>query len=189
MLARKSALFRGDADTNAAVDLIVFALLALKRCFSRQQWDRGGELGEMMINTPIRQCVSGIGGVYEYTMLELPAMPVHKFRRKADTYRKENGVGSACDDDTSDDFMDDLARKFWRRLRPTMEAPLYGADMEGTLFNKDDDCHGWNLNSLDTCLNVLRADAIDGDKDGVVSLPGVTSSYIYFGMWASTFAA
>ena len=70
-----------------------------------------------------------------------------------------------------------------------MEPAIYGADMEGTLF-KDAHASGWNIDRLESCLCLLRADAHGGDRDDeVFHVPGVTSAYLYFGMWASAFAA
>ncbi|KAL7549531.1 hypothetical protein ACHAWF_012790 [Thalassiosira exigua] len=151
-------------------------------------WAKGSKLGDTVIPSPIKQALSGIGGVYEYTLLEQPAIAVADFRTQADEYRKRH-VGTEFDDDDSDDFCDALARKFWRRLSPTMEPSTYGADMEGTLF-RDAPATGWNVDRLETCLCLLRADAKGGDReDQPFHLPGVTSAYLYFGMWASAFAA
>ena len=142
----------------------------------------------MVIPSPIKQVIAGIGGVYEYSLLEQPPMDVANFRSLADEYRKRH-IGKEFDEDQSDEFCDDLARKFWRRLGPTMEPATYGADMEGTLF-KDADACGWNVDRLESCLCLLRADATEGDRDDkVFHLPGVTSAYLYFGMWSSVFAA
>ena len=66
---------------------------------------------------------------------------------------------------------------FWKRLGPTMPPAWYGADHEGTLFPDDDDATGWSLGQLDSCLHVLP------------HVPGVTSPYLYLGMWASVFCA
>jgi jumonji domain-containing protein 2 len=68
-------------------------------------------------------------------------------------------------------------------LGPTMESSMYGADMEGSLFDQDDDACGWNPSRLESCLSLLSTDA-NGE-----SLPGVTTPYLYFGMWASVFCA
>ena len=153
-------------------------------------WSKGGRLGDMEVTTPIKQCASGIGGVYEYTMLELPPVPVHEFRDRADQYRKRQ-IREDHNDDTSDEYMDVLARKFWKRLGPTMEASVYGADMEGTLFDGADAC-GWNVDRLESALALL---GVDMDEEGAAPgepagrLPGVTTAYLYYGMWGSTFAA
>jgi len=147
-------------------------------------------MGGMTIPGPIKQCASGIGGVYDFTMMEIPAMTVDQFRVKADAYRKRQ-IGIDVDPKEGNRAMDDLARKFWRRLGPTMEPSIYGADMEGTLFDGATAC-GWNIDRLESCLQLLRADADDEPTDGPdrhFRLPGVTSAYLYFGMWASVFAA
>ena len=58
----------------------------------------------------------------------------------------------------------------------------------GTLF-KDAHACGWNVDRLKSCLCLLRTDSRNGDRDDeVFHLPGVTSAYLYFGMWGSTFA-
>mmetsp|Transcript_24714 Transcript_24714/g.52687 ORF Transcript_24714/g.52687 Transcript_24714/m.52687 type:complete len:688 (-) Transcript_24714:96-2159(-) len=153
-----------------------------------RHWAKGTKLGDMVIPSPIKQALSGIGGVYEYALVEQPPVSVAQFRTQADEYRKRH-IGKEFDNDHSDDLCDELARKFWRRLGPTMEPATYGADMEGTLFEDDRAC-GWNVDRLDSCLCLLRADAKEGDRDDeVFHLPGVTSAYLYFGMWASAFAA
>jgi len=145
-------------------------------------------MGDMTIPGPIKQCASGIGGVYDFTMMEVPAMTVSQFRTKADAYRKRQ-IGVDIDKDVGNKAMDELARKFWRRLGPTMEAPIYGADMEGTLFDGAEAC-GWNIDRLESCLQLLRADSHESTSSAEhFRLPGVTSAYLYFGMWASVFAA
>jgi jumonji domain-containing protein 2 len=151
-------------------------------------WQKGNKLGDMIISSPIKQCISGIGGVYDFTMMEQPTISVAGFREKADAYRVRQ-MGNATDDDESDEHMDLLARKFWKRLGPTMEASQYGADMEGTLFDGEEAC-GWNVDQLESCLALLEADYKNSDElEEQFRLPGVTSAYLYFGMWASVFSA
>lgn len=162
-------------------------------------WQVGTKLGDMIIPSPIKQCLYGISGVYEFTMMELPQITVAEFRKQADEYRKRQ-LGKEVDDAEDhydDEKMDMLARKFWKRLGPTMESSKYGADMEGSLFEGNDAC-GWNVDKLDTCLKLLVADVSQKDidtmkTDGVTEedfrMPGVTTSYLYFGMWASVFCA
>lgn len=145
-----------------------------------QEWQQGTTLGDMMVEGPIKQCVSGIGGVYEYTLLDEKALPLWEFREKADRYR-EKQIGASIPNDNSytDDCCHDLANRFWKRLGPTMASSMYGADMEGTLFDEGDSC-GWNLGELESCLQLLSAEG---------NVPGVTTPYLYFGMWASVFCA
>jgi len=75
------------------------------------------------------------------------------------------------------DPVDELERQFWKRLSPTMPPAIYGADEPGSLFGNDDTASGWSLGNLDTCLHVLS------------DIPGVTSPYLFAGMWASVFCA
>ncbi|KAL1921711.1 uncharacterized protein VTP21DRAFT_10353 [Calcarisporiella thermophila] len=72
------------------------------------------------------------------------------------------------------EYCKSLERYYWRNL--TFNAPLYGADMSGTLFGPDEP-REWNMNNLDNILNRIH-----------VNLPGVNTPYLYFGMWKATFA-
>lgn len=145
-----------------------------------KDWEEGSPLGDMMLPSPIKQVLRGIGGVYEYTFLDLPPMSAAKYREKADAYLRSQ-VGPK-----TDISIELLERKFWKRLGPTMEPALYGADMEGTLFNEAKDCSGWNISKLHSCLELLLCDQPDDHEGGI---PGVTTPYLYFGMWASVFCA
>jgi hypothetical protein len=143
------------------------------------QWDAGTPLGDKEIPSPIKQCIRGIGGIYEYTFMDQDPMSVADFRAKADEYLSQQ-VG------TKELSVEMLERKFWKRLGPTMLPSWYGADMEGTLFGDDDSC-GWNIAKLHSCLQLLLAEQPHDDDTG--GIPGVTTPYLYFGMWASVFCA
>ncbi|CAE6368541.1 unnamed protein product [Rhizoctonia solani] len=70
-----------------------------------------------------------------------------------------------------------LERHFWRNCSFGKD-PMYGADMQGTLF--DPEMKTWNV----ACLpNLLERIMPDGEK-----IPGVNTPYLYFGMWRATFA-
>jgi [histone H3]-trimethyl-L-lysine9/36 demethylase len=144
-------------------------------------WQPGTPLGDKELSSPMSQVLRGLGGIYEYTFLDHRPMTVSEFREKADKYI-ESQLGRNYKDLT----VEQLERKFWKRLGPTMQPALYGADMEGTLFNKDDDCCGFNVSKLQSCLQLLLMDQADDDAAGI---PGVTTPYLYFGMWASVFCA
>ena len=144
-------------------------------------WEKGTPLGDMVLPSPIKQCVRGIGGIYEYTFLDQPPISAAEFREKSDEFLKSQ-LGNRSDD-MSIELME---RKFWKRLGPTMQPAMYGADMEGTLFG-DDDCHGWNVSKLQSCLQLLLSDQPPDNQYG--GIPGVTTPYLYFGMWASVFCA
>ena len=130
----------------------------------------GTPIGNIIIPSPIKQCVRGIGGIYEFTFLDQPAIKVSEFRKFAEKYyTKQVGLESRC-------TIDELERKFWRRLGPTQEPSMYGADMNGSLFGEDE-CCGWNIAKMRSCLQLLEADQKD-------AIPGVTTPYLYFGMWS-----
>jgi jumonji domain-containing protein 2 len=146
------------------------------------EWQRGTKLGDFMVEGPIKQCLSGIGGVYEYTLLDQKALSLSDFRHKADVFQEQQ-IGPVNETDYAlDDCCEELANKFWKRLGPTMASSMYGADMEGSLFDSSHDSCGWNLRDLESCLQLLLT--TDGE-----ALPGVTTPYLYFGMWASVFCA
>jgi len=143
------------------------------------EWQSGTPLGDMMLPSPMTQIVSGIGGIYELTFLDNNPIAVSEFREKADKYIESQLGGK------KDESIEVLERKFWKRLGPTMQSSMYGADMDGTLFSKNDNCE-WNLSKLKSCLQLLLIDQQDDKNDGI---PGVTTPYLYFGMWASVFCA
>ena len=47
--------------------------------------------------------------------------------------------------------VEDRVRRFWRSLSSNMDAPMYGADARGSLFNEDF-ASGWNVDDLNTLL-------------------------------------
>jgi len=70
-----------------------------------------------------------------------------------------------------------LEREFWKKV--TYAPPLYGADVEGSLF--DPTCAHWSVGRLETLLSrTLRSAG--------ARIPGVTSPYLYFGAWRALFA-
>ena len=142
------------------------------------KWKSGTKLGDMMLPSPMTQVVNGIGGIYEFTFLDNEPLTVSEFREKADKYI-ESQLGRK-----KDDSIEILERKFWKRLGPTMQSSMYGADMDGSLFDTNDACE-WNIAKLQSCLQLLLID----QKDDNGGIPGVTTPYLYFGMWASVFCA
>lgn len=71
----------------------------------------------------------------------------------------------------------DLERKYWKNV--TYINPIYGADVPGSLYDKDQKV--WNINSLGTILDLVCSDY-------EVKIEGVNTAYLYFGMWKTTFA-
>lgn len=71
----------------------------------------------------------------------------------------------------------DLERIYWEKM--TEHAAIYGADVSGTI--SDPDLEHWNINKLGTILDLV------GDEYNM-SIDGVNTAYLYFGMWKTTFA-
>ncbi|GAQ81425.1 protein with JUMONJI domain [Klebsormidium nitens] len=122
---------------------------------------------------PIRQHVTGSKGIYQSVHVEQKGISLQDFKAMANL--KENMAPIQVD--TLGPEHDDLERHFWKNV--THFPPLYGADSEGSLF--DPDHKGWNIRDLDTCLSKTL-------KEHGASLPGVTTPYLYVGMWRSMFA-
>ena len=103
---------------------------------------------------------------------------------------------------------EDLERKYWKNI--TYVAPIYGADVSGSLTDavvevstcvlrnrfgrlrcgrKPTKCtqyfprvsQEWNINKLGTILDYVN-------EDYGISIEGVNTAYLYFGMWKTTFA-
>ncbi|KAJ3176163.1 Lysine-specific demethylase 4B [Irineochytrium annulatum] len=72
------------------------------------------------------------------------------------------------------EYCRELERFYWRNV--TYAAPLYGADLLGSLFDKSKP-NAWNVAKLDNVLTRIN-----------MNLPGVNLPYLYFGMWKATFA-
>lgn len=71
----------------------------------------------------------------------------------------------------------DLERIYWEQA--TSHAGIYGADINGTIT--DEDVEHWNIKKLGTILDYIQ-------KDYDISIDGVNTAYLYFGMWKTTFA-
>ncbi|WFD31803.1 hypothetical protein MSPP1_002842 [Malassezia sp. CBS 17886] len=68
-----------------------------------------------------------------------------------------------------------IEHEYWRSLN-LGKPPMYGADLQGTLF--DARTRAWNVGQLDNLLT----------RSQHLALPGVTTPYLYFGMWRASFA-
>ena len=60
----------------------------------------------------------------------------------------------------------------------TFNPPIYGADVSGSLYDGDQDV--WNVSRLGTILDCVK-------EDYDATIEGVTTTYLYFGMWKTTF--
>lgn len=120
------------------------------------------------IKTPICQNVEGKEGIYAQYNIQQKCMSVTEYEKLANNPRHATPKHK--------DY-EAIERKYWQNL--TFVPPIYGADISGTLT--DDDQHYWNINKLGTILD-------DVESEMGMTIEGVNTAYLYFGMWKSTFA-
>ncbi|XP_072760241.1 uncharacterized protein [Anoplolepis gracilipes] len=123
---------------------------------------------DLIIPAPICQVVTGKQGLYQQINIQKKSMTVQEYSKLANSERYT----------TPRHFdYEDLERKYWKNI--TYVAPIYGADVSGSLT--DPDVKEWNINHLGTILDYVN-------KDYGISIDGVNTAYLYFGMWKTTFA-
>ncbi|EDW32543.1 GL10386 [Drosophila persimilis] len=123
----------------------------------------------MTIPPPISQVVQGAQGVYQqFNVQQRKQMTLRQFMEKANS--ELHSTPRHID-------YDDLERKYWKNV--TYVSPLYAADVQGTL--SDEELDVWNIGRLDTVLNLVNTDYN-------ITIDGVNTAYLYFGMWKSSFA-
>ncbi|XP_011872094.1 PREDICTED: lysine-specific demethylase 4C-like isoform X2 [Vollenhovia emeryi] len=123
---------------------------------------------DLTIPAPICQVVTGKQGLYQQINIQKKSMTVQEYDKLANSDRYA----------TPRHFdYEDLERKYWKNI--TYVAPIYGADVSGSLT--DPDVKEWNINHLGTILDYVN-------KDYGISIDGVNTAYLYFGMWKTTFA-
>uniref|UniRef100_A0A8D0G9S4 Lysine-specific demethylase 4A n=1 Tax=Sphenodon punctatus TaxID=8508 RepID=A0A8D0G9S4_SPHPU len=126
------------------------------------------DIDELVIPAPIQQVVTGQSGLFTQYNIQKKAMTVREFRRIANSDKY-------CTPRYAD--FEDLERKYWKNL--TFNAPIYGADVNGTLYEKHID--EWNIGRLNTILDVV-------ENESGITIEGVNTPYLYFGMWKTSFA-
>ncbi|XP_065411374.1 lysine-specific demethylase 4A isoform X5 [Chrysemys picta bellii] len=126
------------------------------------------DIDELVIPAPIQQVVTGQSGLFTQYNIQKKAMTVREFRRIANSDKY-------CTPRYTD--FEDLERKYWKNL--TFNAPIYGADVNGTLYEKH--VHEWNIGRLNTILDVV-------ENESGITIEGVNTPYLYFGMWKTSFA-
>lgn len=119
------------------------------------------------VESPIRQEFVGDQGTFLALNHLTKSMSVREFKKIT------NDVRYAPPREYFD--FDDLERKFWANIN--IGQPLYGADISGSL--SDADLELWNIANLPGVLNILKKEA---------GIPGVTTPYLYYGMWKAGFA-
>ncbi|XP_051256579.1 lysine-specific demethylase 4A isoform X4 [Dicentrarchus labrax] len=136
-----------------------------------KEWKPRGsydDIDDLVIPAPIQQVVTGQSGLFTQYNIQRKAMTVREFRRTANS---EKFCGPHYDD------FEDLERKYWKNV--TYNPPIYGADVNGTLY--DPEVKEWNICHLDTILDTV-------ERESGITIEGVNTPYLYFGMWKTTFA-
>lgn len=121
-----------------------------------------------MVITPIMQAPMTQGpGQIQLGIQEGKPMTFSEFKSWAESPDQRPPMDTTAAANTVD--WKKLERRLWGSLSTTAEPPRYGSDNLGTLFPAGEAAHGWNIDRLDTELQLL------GD------IPGVTRSMLYFG--------
>jgi jumonji domain-containing protein 2 len=113
---------------------------------------------DLSVQRPIEQNVWGSNGVYELMYLLRESRSLKSYAKSVKPQK---------------DSEFETEKLFWKTLK--LNAPLYGADIEGSLMDQGTP---WNLGELDTVLS----DGLEGHK-----LSGVNVPYIYVGDWKTMF--
>ncbi|KAI1887715.1 hypothetical protein AGOR_G00193180 [Albula goreensis] len=126
------------------------------------------DIDNLVIQAPIQQMVAGQSGLFTQYNIQKKPLTVQEFRRLAnsDQYCTPRYLN-----------YEDLERKYWKNL--TFLSPIYGADVSGSLY--DEGIEEWNIGHLNSILDVI-------EEDCGVSIQGVNTPYLYFGMWKTSFS-
>jgi len=125
------------------------------------------DIGEMVIEAPVGQIVNGQQGLFQQYNVQKKPMKVKDFKELAESQKYKG---------PEDSDLENIERKYWKNI--TFNAPIYGADMPGSLYDRS--VKIWNINRLNTILDTLN-------EDCSVKILGVNTAYLYFGMWKATF--
>ncbi|XP_025191836.1 lysine-specific demethylase 4C-like [Melanaphis sacchari] len=126
------------------------------------------DIMSLKIPAPICQVVQGKQGLYQQLNIQKKPMTVADYKVMAESDEYKTPIHF--------DF-DDLERKYWKNI--IYKSPLYGADVSGSITDKD--VNVWNINKLGTILDYVN-------EDYGISIEGVNTAYLYFGMWKTSFA-
>uniref|UniRef100_A0AAZ3SH73 [histone H3]-trimethyl-L-lysine(9) demethylase n=1 Tax=Oncorhynchus tshawytscha TaxID=74940 RepID=A0AAZ3SH73_ONCTS len=126
------------------------------------------DIDDLVIPAPIQQVVTGQSGLFTQYNIQKKPMTVREFRKTANSDK-------FCSPRYTD--FEELERKYWKNV--TFNPPIYGADVNGTLY--DPDVTDWNIGKLSTILDTV-------EHESGITIEGVNTPYLYFGMWKTTFA-
>lgn len=124
------------------------------------------------IKKPICQAVARMAGrqdgAYQQVNVPMKTMTVKSFRDLAECPEYATPPHESYEE---------LSNIYWDKI--INHAGIYGADVCGTIT--DPELEHWNINKLGTILDFVG-------KDYNMSIDGVNTAYLYFGMWKTTFA-
>ncbi|XP_064626958.1 uncharacterized protein LOC135487294 isoform X2 [Lineus longissimus] len=123
---------------------------------------------DVMIPAPISQVVTGCQGLYQQYNIQKKPMQCKEFEKLANSDRYRTPIHR--------DY-EELERKYWKNI--SFNSAIYGADISGTLTDPDQNI--WNINKLGTILDTVG-------NDYGITIEGVNTAYLYFGMWKTSFA-
>ncbi|XP_076000834.1 lysine-specific demethylase 4A-like isoform X2 [Genypterus blacodes] len=126
------------------------------------------DIDDLVIPAPIQQVVTGQSGLFTQYNIQKKSMTVREFRKIANSDK-------FCSPHYGD--FEELERKYWKNV--TFNPPIYGADVNGSLY--DPEVKEWNICHLDTILDTV-------EHESGITIEGVNTPYLYFGMWKTTFA-
>lgn len=118
---------------------------------------------DLRVMKPIEQNVWGNSGIYELLYVLRESRSIEKYRKYVGKF----------EDSIKNKRPSEIEKLFWKTLK--LNAPLYGADIEGSLMDKGID---WNLAEIKTLLS-------DGLEE--CKLSGVNLPYLYVGGWKTMF--
>ncbi|CAM4802777.1 unnamed protein product [Rotaria magnacalcarata] len=141
-----------------------------KQWIPRKMGYKQKSIDETMVENPIKQEVHGKDGLYLVYNIQQRSIKVSQFQKLASSSRYVTPPSISND-------VEKLEKKYWENL--TSIAPIYGADVSGSFYDKSQ--KAWNINNLGSILDDLEVEY--GTK-----IEGVNTAYLYFGMWKATFA-
>lgn len=125
-------------------------------------------LDNFKIKTPISQRVEGKEGIYTQYNIQTKPMSLREFEKLANSKNHQTPIHNNYAE---------LERKYWKNL--TFNPAIYAADISGSLTDPDQPY--WNINKLGSILDDLK-------NECNLTIEGVNTAYLYFGMWKASFA-
>lgn len=107
-------------------------------------------------------------GVFQQVNIPLKATSVSEFQELA------NSSKYAAPEHKSNEELEEM---YWKSM--TTHCGIYGADICGSI--SDSDLKHWNISKLNSVLDYV-------EQDYNISIDGVNTAYLYFGMYKTTFA-